>query len=821
MLKNYLIIAIRNLLRDRINSFINIAGLSIGLACVILIGFFLNHEWSYDAFHKDRDSIYRVVERTKDPAGDHSFLTVAAYPLAPALVSEFPEMEEVIRYRSRSKVFVRANDIVLPQRAVLADSNFFEFFTFPLKFGNPASVLAMAGSAVISSELGGTLFGEVSPLGQLITLEIDEAEEEFLVTGVAGPIPSNSSIQFDIAIRLQESTTSTSWGYANVQTYVKLAPGTDPASLDERLLALTRQYYGPFIERRQAIQSAGPFSNALSMDEDAMTFELQPMRQVYIRMPWIEGGGTPGNPIYSFILFGTAVLILLIACINFTTLAIASSLRRAREVGVRKVVGAGRRGLMLQFWGEAFFMVILSAGVGWAIANLTMPLFSQLAGFSTTLSMSLSIGGILVGVAILSITSLMAGLYPAVVVSKQQPVSALYGKETGDYRNRFMNGLVAFQFLLSSFFICITLIMASQLHFLRTSNLGFDRENIVVLSETGVWNIDIRGQQQDLNDQIDVLKTEIARVPGVLGVTAMTSPGQEGGAYRVLYNEAGDPVMIQPFKIDSDFFIVLGLELKEGRLPRESPGGTGYEIVVNETLVDQFGFEPPVIGRTIKGMSSEGNNPVIVGIVYDYHFRSLYTEIEPMFLGMGEVDVNTTMDQDILVKIDGLDLERTLAGIKGVWESIMPNQLFQASFLDDDLTAFYGNDSRWTSIVASASVAAVLIACLGLFGLVSLAATHRTKEIGIRKVVGASVPQVVGLLSKEFLVLVLIANVIAWPIAWYAMRRWLENFAYRIELSWWLFALAGLLALVIALATVSWQTIRAATANPVDSLRYE
>ncbi len=805
MFKNYLKIALRNLRRYKAHAAINIAGLAVGIACCLLIFLFVRHELAYDRFHENADHLYRLHKLEKRTDGERSLASLPP-PLASALTEEFPEIEQAVRlflpFNEATKL-IHHGENRLEEKVHFADANFFTVFTFPLLKGNPATALQDPNAVVVSEGLAAALFGNEDPIGQHLSIRIGGNDQDFLVTGVAKRPPENSSLKFNLLLNYQKvkdelrgfygENVLASWNNFT-EIYVQLSEKAQASIVQSQLPSLVEKYRGNLVQ-----------SWRLTNAPDAFQLRLQPLTGVHLN-PTIQGGIVPtSNPAYSYILSGIALLLLILACVNFTTLAIGRSMSRGREVGMRKVLGAVRLQLMKQFWGETLLMSFLALLLGLGLAELLLPVFNELSGKNLSLSqlnnwMTLaSLAGLLL------LTGLAAGSYPAAVLSGFHPVEVLKGTLKISGKNRLTQSLVVIQFVLCIGLLISTLVMFRQLDFMRTKDLGFDKEQVVV--------IPTHTQDEVGASLLAIYKNALASHPRILSVS-----GADGlfakTSLSLSVHTSDKNFNVFTYRVDEDYLQTLGIELAEGRnFSREITTDAENAVLVNESLVKALGWDDAVGKEVPIGFPSK----TVIGVVKDYHFEALHHEIQPMLL-----NVNPARPiHYILVRISAGEISATLEALKEMWQKIAPNSPFAYSFLDEEVDRHYKAEERWGKIVNHASVLGVLISCLGLFGLTAVAVTKRTKEIGIRKVMGASAARIVVLVSKEFLLLVLIAFVVAAPAAYFAMSRWLQNFAYRIDISWWLFAFAGGLALIIALLTVSTQAIRAALANPVEALRYE
>lgn len=809
MLKNYLKIAFRNLWKQKIYAFINIFGLAVGLAFCALIFLYVHSEWTYDQFHENADNIYRIHRVSFTPDGSvrstDSWLPI---PLGPAMVQDLPEVHDFVRFRPRTH-FVRQGVVTNEEDVLYADDNVFDVFTFPLAQGDPATALTELNSVVLSQTAALKYFGTVNPMGQALSIRLSSTlTEDFIVTGIAEDIPQNSSIQFDVLVPFAKMfnafesvrNDANDWFSSGYVTYLLMEENASLANIDEKLLQFRQQYYEGEVEY---LRSRGRWSG----DGIPTSYRIQALAEIHLNPEVNSGLASTSNPLYSYILAAIALAVLAIACINFMTLAIGRSASRAKEIGVRKVVGALRVQLMGQFWAEALLMSVLALGVGLLLATLFLPAFNALTEKNLVLDFAAngSIAGLLIAATLLA--GFIAGSYPALVLSGFRPVDSLKNKLKLSGSNALTKSLVVVQFGLSAFLITSTLVMLDQLDFIRTMNLGYDKEHLVVIPTNGIdGTVAVNRYRQEVGSRTDVLD-----------ISGTSYTFARGGA-RVGWEYEGELKQVSRFRVEQNYIDVMDMQLVAGRTfdPNLSTDST-MSVIVNEALVRDFGMTEP-LGQPLTGFTdTPETDPVIIGVLKDYNFQSLETEVAPLMLLLQSRDqINY-----VLARITPTNVPETLAALQTTWEATVPEIPFQYNFLDDDLNTQYQDDQRWSQILSYASGFAILIACLGLFGLVSLTVAARVKEVGIRKVLGASVPSVTILLSKDFAVLVLISLVIAAPASYFAMDQWLMNFAFRTEIGVATFLISGSLALLIALATVSFQSIKAALADPVQSLRYE
>jgi putative ABC transport system permease protein len=813
MLKTYLKIAFRNLSRNKVFSFINIFGLAIGLATCLLITLYILDELSYDRQIKDGDRIYRIASAASIQTGGIKEKPWAAGPgpLAQGMLSDLPEVEQTTRllnFPAFDKMLLktqRGKEVkqFYETNGYYVDSTFFQLFTYTFKYGDPRTALDRPNSLVISEEIAAKLFGNTNPVGQPVTIGIPYGDFSYTVKGVIRTqgVKSHIPAHFFLSMRNGDIGTwvvqQTNWATNNIfHTYMKLKAGADLAVFEKKLPA--------FLQRR-----AGEDQKSLGVMRKLL---VQPVRDIYLHSDLQDEIATNGNITSLYILGSIAAFVLLIACINFMNLSTAHAGKRAREVGVRKVMGAGKGSLVIQFLSESVAITCLALLLGLLLTSALLPLFNSLTQKSLTLSNQPHIW---LWVAIVTlVTGVLSGFYPALYLSSFRPIVVLKGKLVNSLSAATVRkGLVVFQFTISICLVLGAIVISRQLNFLQDQQLGFNKDQQIVLPL----------QTAEASKNYNALKNEIAKRQGVISVTSgSTYPGIPNSEDLLYYAEGKtihDEIDIHLAAVNDDYFKTLGISLLEGRgYSREFTADSG-SIVLNETALRQFGYDPKTaIGRKIYcDFKGDHITKQIIGVVKDFNFESLYNSIKPF----GFTTNGDNKYQYLIASLATKDYAGLLKDFGIAWSRINPNSPFVYSFLDKDFEKNYENDRRTSAMVGYFTGFAILIACLGLFGLSAFTAEQRTKEIGIRKVLGASVLDVVALLSGDFIRLVGIAIVIATPLAWIGMNKWLQNFAYKVGVQWWMFVLAGLLAVCIALFTVSFQAIRSAMTNPAESLRSE
>ncbi len=789
MIRSYVLVSIRNLLKRKGYSAINVVGLSMGLAAVILIFLYGRHELTYDRFHENGDRIYLVYKERLTPTGTQ--VTRDTWmPMADRLLQEYPSVEGAVRMWGQNG-WVRYQDQRFQEIVTYADPSLFEVFSFPLRAGDPASLASDPKYAVISKDVAARYFGDEDPIGRV--LRIDNAVD-YTVRGVLDDVPSNSTIDIDIVVPVTSvpgyADAADDWGGSFLFTYVLLDDAASAPHLQARFPALIRNIW----EEEVALRTH---------------FKLEPLHDLQDALT--------GNRQYAYILLGIALVILLIASINFMNLATARSLERAREIGMRKVLGAQRQQVVVQFISESTILALISLGLGFLLVYGALPFFNDLYAIDLGVDFAempyLPAGLVLLGIGV----GVLAGAYPAFYISRFKPVRTLRGalKSTrGGITLR--HGLVVTQFALAIGLIALTLVMHHQLSFLQDAELRFDGENVVV--------IPVQAADFDDSDaavtRLRTFEEELRRSPDILSVSAAShAPGRWSGWFTFARPEGWgeqDPLRMRLTFVDAHYFDTYGIGLVEGRdFDADRVTDAEGSVVVNEAALESFGWEKGV-GRTVRRGDTDFE---IVGVVNDYHFASLREEIAPVLHFYRPPE--NTVHNFVAVRVRPGREQAALGAVSQAWTRLDPARDLPFEFADQTFAQLYQQEQRLISVAGTFTVLAVLIACLGLLGLASWSVTQRVKEVGIRKVLGASTGAVVMLLSKEFMRLVLIALVVAVPVAYAAAGRWLSDFAYRIDLDPLTFALAGGAALLIAFITVSTMALRAALTDPVNTLRYE
>lgn len=797
MFKNYFKSAIRNIFRNKVYSAINIVGLSIGLACVMLIILFTRDEMSFDKFHDKGSEIFRVViENRKADGSVEMKMGSTGYFQGPRFKDAIPEITSFLRFREDYRDMKRGVE-VKSQQIFLADSNFFSFFTFPLLKGDPKTVLLQPNTVVVTEDIAKRFFGTTDAIGKTIELKDNDKFIPYEVTGIAKNPPLNSSIRFGIVTRMivrpDELSDNMSWFNSFQNTFVRLTPAAAPLPTEKKM----HEFF---------MKDA---STAIAMAKQQFNFtnvyyhHLQPYEKMHFDQEYGYSNGIipPSKPAYTYILSGIALFILLIACINFVNLTVARSVKRAREIGVRKVIGGSRSQLITQFLGESFLLCSFSFLLAILFTQLLLPTFNYISDKSLALSYLFDYKLVLVYFGLFIITSLLAGFYPALVLSKFNPVKVLYSRFSGGGKGYLQKGLVVFQFALASLMITVTVIVYLQFRYLNTKSLGYNDKNVVVV---GKWDIK--------QSEMDYFRNQLMKNTNIVGIA-----GKNGGTnYTIARINGTEEVNFAIERIDEDFIPLMEIGMAAGRnFSRSYPSDSSHSVIVNEAFVKKAGWKDP-LGQTVD-FWYKNKKYSVVGVVKNYHFESLSNEIIPQLfvcdpdMGLGR----------FMIRIKPGSEAASLGQISAIFRQMYPLSPYEYQFKSDENADQYKQESKWRQMMFFGAMITIFISCIGLFGLSVLAAERRTKEIGIRKVLGASVAGLASSLSKDFLKLVVVAMVIAIPIAWMLANKWLSTYANRIQLSWWMFGLAAIVVVLLAVFTISFQSIKAALSNPIKSLRSE
>jgi len=792
MFRSYFKIAIRNLSRHRLVSIINILGIAVGLACCILILMYVQFETSYDNFHSKADRIFRI---TMEYSADNTVnkVSVTGNKVLTAFKREFPEVETGVRTYPASAV-VRYGDKVFDEKGfTYADSTFFDVFSFQLLRGNPQSVLARPNTIVLSASTAKKYFGSGDPIGK--SLKINN-EKDYEITGVVTDCPANSQIKYDMLASFSslrgDRFDEESWWDASYLTYLLLKSPDAANSLQVRI---------------PGYMKAQDKDNGIN-NGNYLTYFLEPLRRVHLYST-VEGGFEPAGDYRYVVIFSIiALLIMCIACFNYVNLTTARATSRAREVGIRKLMGAVKKTLIRQFLGESILTAAISSLFGLLLVSFLLPTFNAVSGKQLSFSNLLQPGSMLFVIVIILGIGILGGLYPAFVLSKYDPAKVLKGNFKSSASGVWLRkGLIMIQFFISVGLIVSTIVIQSQLNYIQNKKLGYNRDQILVLPLDKI-----------LNQKLDAFKTELLANSSIQNITTCNqTPAFIPGKYSLSLDHR--EMSVTAVRTDKDFVktlqlsMVSGLDFSPGDQALVDSENIVRPLLLNEAAVKMLGWtSAEAVGKKI---SFQGRDGYIKGVVNDFHFSSMHQAISPFVVFLSH---NT---RNLLVKLSGSEVKPALDAIRKAWTAMAPHRPFEYEFLDDQFNELYSAENRTGKLFYNFSLLAIGLACLGLFGLVSFTAGQRKKEIGIRKVLGASVRNIISLLSGEFVRLVLLASLVAIPVAWFAMHRWLDDFAYRIELNWWMFAVAAGAALLIAVLTVLVQAIQVAVENPVKSLRTE
>jgi putative ABC transport system permease protein len=813
MIRNFLKVSFRNLIKNPSYSLINIAGLTIGLSSFLFISLFVLDELNYDSFQGDVKQVYRM-DFMGVINGSNFDTSLASAPAAETMINEYPEVINATRLRNTGSWLIKreAGDQAFKEEKVIyADKNFFEFFDIKLLNGDPSTCLERPESLVISQKTANKIFGNENPVGETVILD---NKSTFEVTGVFQDMPANMHFHYDVLLSMEgrEEAKGKMWMSFNFPTYLKLAPGAIPDSLEAKFPALVEKYIGPEIE-----QFMGMSMEEFAASGNSGGFSLFPMQDIHLTSDKLGELESNSDIKYVYIFSAIAFFILVLACINFMNLSTARSANRAKEVGIRKVMGAYRQHLISQFISEAFLLTLISIVLAFGVTALLLPAFNELADKEIQILALLNGQFLLIGVIVLVLVGFLAGSYPAFYLSGFRPIEVLKGKlNLGTKSGGIRSTLVVIQFTVSIVMIIGTALIYKQLNYIQNKKLGFNKEQIIMIHDA--WLI---GE----SEKIESFKNEALQRSEILnGTISSFLPVQTTNNNNMWFSGRnagqGDSHILHNYRIDHDYVETLGMNISQGRnFSRDFPSDT-TAILINEAAGIQFGFQNP-IGEylaTYGGSQESPSNEVykIVGVVENFHFANMRTRIDPLIFMLGK------RTGYVSFKISSNDLASTIGNIESLWDEFAPSQPFEYSFLDERFDKLYANEQRIGQIFSVFAVLAIFIACLGLYGLAAFTAAQRNKEIGIRKVLGATIGQIIALLSREFIILLGVSFIIGSAISAYAMGQWLDSFEYRIDLfDPSTFLLGGLACLVVAWLTISIQSYRAARTNPVNSLKNE
>jgi putative ABC transport system permease protein len=797
MLKSFLTIAFRNLLRQKGFAMITILGLTIGLTASALIILYIYHELGYDRFHENSDRIYRLAVKA-EISGQDLNVAVSSPPFGPTLKADYPEVVDYTRINLFQNSLFTVDEVKFYEENVLfADSSFFNMFTVPMIQGDPSTALDAPRSIVLTESLAEKYFGKELPLGKIIRFN---NQLELTVTGVCRDYPDNSHLSFNSIISFSTFRDINGehyfdeWGNLSMYTYIMLDRNSSVDSLTAKIPEFLKKHFSE--EMEEANIKFAPY--------------LQSITSIHLHSDLMAEIGDNSNINYIYLLIAITLFILVLASINFMNLSTAKSANRAREVGIRKVVGSERSKLIIQFIGESIFISLLSLLIAFFLIELILPVFNNITGKSLDmkyiLDWQISLGFFILAV----LVGIFAGSYPAFYLSSFNPLRVLQGRLKAGASGSFLRNILVFvQFAISISLIIGTIVIYKQLQYVQNRDLGFDKENIVV--------IDFRNPETRQNGQI--LKNEFLNIPDVIGASLTSGyPGGELSGTSYFPEDYGytEPWLIYGFNADPDLVDnTLKMKVTQGRNMSSQMQGDSNAVLINETLLNMLDWDDP-IGKTIVTDRTDSSILQVVGVLKDFHSQSLHQQIKPIM-----IKFLRDPPRFILVKIRTHDSQALMPKLQIAWEKVNPEIPFDYHFIDERISQFYDYEKKMGIILVYFTIFALFIASLGLFGLASFMAEQRTKEIGIRKAMGSSSRQISLILSRDFSKPVLLANIIAWPVAWFSMKRWLQEFEYQTDIPYWVFVAAGVFALLLAIITVNIQTIRAASANPADALRYE
>ncbi len=803
MLKNYFKIAFRNILRNKGLFSLNIVGLSLGIASCLVIMLFVIDELSYDRFNEKADEIVRVVFKAKIE-GEDVREAVVMPPVAETLKRKFPEVNDATRLRRMGEPNVTYNNTTFKNgKYAWADPNFFEVFTLPVIEGEAVVPLQEPFSIVLTKKEAQRYFGDTkNAIGK--NLELEGYDQPYKVTAIIDEVPKNSHFHFDafVSMKGHELAQSGTWMNSDFFTYLVLRKGYPYEQLQTKLPQVLKQHMGPQLQEELGV-SYNEFNQ-----ENSLGLYLQPLTDIHLNPEFSKASTLEqgGDIKYVYIFSAVALFMLLIACINFMNLATAAAAKRAKEVGIRKVLGSNKKQLVKQFLMESVIATVMAIIVAVVIISVSLPFFNMLSGKELQSHQLLKPSFLAIFFMGALLVSLLAGGYPAFFLSSFKPISALKGKFLGFGKSKgIRTGLVVFQFVISAGLILAVLVVNQQMSYIQNKNLGYEKDQILVLRESYL-----------LGNDNEVLKNELLKDPKVAGISQspFVPAGPSDRSVFGIYKEGKFKRRSSLYNVDESYLSVMGIELLEGRNFSEEFGSEEGNTIINQSAAKAFGLGDNPIGKTFEraGTGSENQKLTVIGLVKDFHHESLHRAIEPLIMVYGSYG-------GLIVRAKTGDMAGLISSAESLWNGFNSNETFNYSLLDESYRQTYLSEQKMGTVLYVFAMLTIFVACLGLFGLVTFTTQQRFKEIGIRKVLGSSVPEIVAMLSADFLKLVGISFIVAFPIGYYLMEKWLQSFAYSIELQWWLFALAALITILIAFATISWKSYRAATMNPVNALK--
>lgn len=805
MFKNYLKTTIRNLQKNKIFSFVNISGLAIGVACFILIGLYVSDELTFDSFNKNADRIFRINSHYK--IGDNRFnLANSPVPLASVVKSEYPEILNTARILKQENIYIKkGDDYIKEENFFYTDSSFFDIFTINFVTGNPKTALMQPNSAVITTKAAKKFFGSENPIGKRITLSDGK---DFLITGLVKPVLHNSQIEFDFLASFSTlpSSNETNWFGQFVHTFVLTRKGVTAKQLNDKIYSVTEKHLGPIVKAAFGLS----YKDFINKGND-LSFAFMPLSKIHLYSKVFNEFKETGDVNSVYLFSAIAIFILLIACINFINLSTAKSTKRASEIGVRKVLGSNKVQLVKQFLTESILLSFIAVLIALMIVEFVLPSFNELTGKHLSVNFTGNIFVIPGLIIFILLVGVISGLYPALLLSSFKPALVLKSKGSGNNSSKLLRKeLVVFQFATSIILFVGTFVIYNQMQYIKNKNLGFNKSQVLVIKNVG----DLGSRQfsfaNTIKENSNILEASLSQ--GLPDHQLTANIFRKEGV-----DQENQTLVIIP--VDYDFLKTYQIKMKEGRFFNRDIVTDSLGIVLNEAAVKKLNINNPINSKLYTNMGEDNSRTTIhvIGVVKDFHLQSLKDEIRPA----GFVLLNEPVANFLSVKISTKDVKGTINYLSKEWKKFGQFKPMEYSFFDEYFTEEYRSEIQAEKIFTIFAMLAVIIACLGLFGLATFTAEQRTKEIGVRKVLGASVTNIVSMLSKEFLVLVALANIIAWPVAYYIMNIWLDDFVYKIKIGFDVFIAAGLLVLIIALLTVSFQAIKAAIANPIKSLRYE
>lgn len=812
MIRNYLKIAFRNITKRKLYSFINAFGLSIGIAFCVLIYLFIVDEKSFDQFHANKDVIYRLNVTSFDEdafkKGDKDVYRSHAYmpaKLSDVMQEEMPEVVHITRFTNWGDGVFQYGDKIFKQRVAFADSGFFNMFDFKITNGDRNKIFKDPSDAVLTEAVARKFFGDEDPVGKMFSFSIDETQTYRVAAVIEAP-PSNSSIQFEMLLPMTSrpyfDRSREQWGNFSFPTFVQVRQGTNETTFKANLDSLTAKYMSDKLKTWREHNSVPP---------EYKVFEFNFMKLTDIHQATKVSWEKVSDPKYSWILGGIAVLILVIACINYISLSLTTSATRRIEVGIRKVIGAQRRQLVSQFAMESVLLACTSMIIGLVLAILFLPAFNEFTGKGIEFK-SVNIFKLLgVSFGLTMIVGLLAGSYPSLFLSRFLPASVLKGRFTSRVQAGFTRPLVIFQFFLSASLIICSVIMFRQMKFITTKDLGYDKDQLIAVGTQA-------GFSEKSEQAFEQLKNALQDNPNVVGVAGTSSSFNQGWS-RYGYKIKGENKEAYVYRVDPSYLTVLGIEIVAGRNFDPSIASDSTGVIVNEALVKDMKWTDPINEYLNYQEDTVGLGAKVIGVVKDYNFTSLEQQIEPMFLSMSKSSIGHVTT--VMIKLKEGSVSESVESVRKTWVSLFPDKPFEYTFVDEDVAKQYETYTRWMNITGLSTGFAIIIACLGLFGLAGINALNRTKEIGIRKVMGAELGSIFVLMNRQYVWLSLIAFVLAAPVSWYIMNKWLESFEFKITIGWEIFAMSMAGGLLMALLTVSYHALKAATLNPAETLKYE